>query len=74
MAEQQKGKGTKKKRPRWKVIVIEVVKWTRVPVLCVIALIGGLMIGYVYMGGKQPEDVFQVETWKHLVDLVFSAS
>ncbi|WP_248929395.1 DNA-directed RNA polymerase subunit beta [Paenibacillus hamazuiensis] len=64
----------KKLRPRWKVILWTVGKVLLVPVLCVAGLIGGLMIGYVYIGGQPVPEVFQMETWKHMVDLVFAAS
>ncbi|TBL73079.1 DNA-directed RNA polymerase subunit beta [Paenibacillus thalictri] len=81
MAEQpttkaNKAKTNKKAKPRarWKKIVWFFVKLIRVPVLCAMALVAGLYIGYVYMGGQQISDVFELQTWKHMVDLVFAAS
>jgi hypothetical protein len=43
-----------------------------VPVLCLIALIIGLHIGYGQLGGKNMADVWDFSTWKHLYDLVFA--
>lgn len=60
-------KSPKKKRSVWKTI-----RWFVIPILFVIALITGLVLGYSYIGGEEASDVFQVETWKHLVDLIFA--
>jgi hypothetical protein len=37
----------------------------------IIAILGGLTIGYVGMGHQPLGEVFKWQTWKHLVDLVF---
>lgn len=47
-------------------------KWFLIPMLFVVALVTGLIIGYSYIGGEDALEVFQMETWKHLVDLVFA--
>ncbi len=39
-------------------------------VLCAGALIIGLMIGYGVLGDGSPKDVLNVETWKHIIDVV----
>ncbi len=45
-----------------------------VPALFVVALIGGLYVGYTVLGKKPGEDVFEWHTWKHMYDLVFADS
>lgn len=47
--------------------------WLRLIVfilLCAGALIIGLMIGYGMLGDGSPKDVLNVETWKHIIDVV----
>ncbi|WP_256759167.1 DNA-directed RNA polymerase subunit beta [Cohnella sp. WQ 127256] len=48
------------------------IKLLIIPVLCIIALIVGLAIGYVILGDKPLSDVFDFNTWKHMYDLVFA--
>lgn len=43
-----------------------------IPVLCIMALIVGLAIGYTVLGDKPLSDVFDSSTWKHMYDLVFA--
>jgi hypothetical protein len=43
-----------------------------VPVLCVGGLILGLTIGYSIIGKQPVDEVFVMDTWKHLFDLVFA--
>src|SRR5699024_1962300 len=38
--------------------------------LFIVALLVGLVIGYSILGDGAPTDVFQKETWKHIIDLV----
>ena len=45
-----------------------------VPAVCVVALIGGMYIGYSVLGKRPGGDVFQWDTWKHMYDLVFAES
>lgn len=52
--------------------VWNVARWFLIPVLCIIALVVGLIIGYSYLGDEEAADVFQLETWKHLLDLIFA--
>jgi hypothetical protein len=42
-----------------------------VPVLCVGGLVLGLAIGYSIIGKQPMDEVFVMDTWKHLFDLVF---
>lgn len=55
-------------------IVWTTVKLLIIPVLCVMALILGLAVGYAVLGGKPVSEVFEVNTWKHMYDLVFAGS
>ncbi|MCZ8514849.1 DNA-directed RNA polymerase subunit beta [Paenibacillus filicis] len=65
-------KKTPKLRPRWKVILLGIIRWTWIPVACVLALFAGLALGYVYIGKQSLSDVFQAATWRHVYDLIFS--
>lgn len=64
-----------KKRPaqrRWMRYVLAALKQLAVPALCLIALCGGLVAGYVVLGGQPLSDVWKLSTWKHMFDLVFA--
>ncbi|TMV47151.1 DNA-directed RNA polymerase subunit beta [Paenibacillus mesophilus] len=63
----------RKLRRRWVRMLLWLLKVMLVPALCIIALCGGLWLGYVYIGGKDGADVWQWSTWKHLFDLVFAS-
>lgn len=43
-----------------------------IPVLCVAALIVGLAIGFSVLGDRPVSEVFDLNTWKHMYDLVFA--
>ena len=58
--------------PRWLKIVLRIFRLLLVPALCVGALIGGLIVGYVYIGGQEMSEVWKLDTWKHVFDLVFA--
>jgi hypothetical protein len=47
------------------------VKLLIIPVLCILALILGLAVGYAVLGGRPVSEVFDWNTWKHMYDLVF---
>lgn len=40
-------------------------------VLCVMALVGGAMIGYGIIGKGNPLNVFDIKTWTHIRDIVY---
>jgi cobalamin biosynthesis Mg chelatase CobN len=40
-------------------------------VLCVIALVGGAMIGYGIIGKGNPLDIFDIKTWTHIRDIIY---
>ncbi|MBB6732305.1 DNA-directed RNA polymerase subunit beta [Cohnella sp. CBP 2801] len=43
-----------------------------IPVLCIVAVFVGMAIGYVVLGKRELADVFDLNTWKHMYDLVFA--
>ncbi|MBO2944870.1 DNA-directed RNA polymerase subunit beta [Paenibacillus sp. F411] len=43
-----------------------------VPLMLLLALAGGMVVGYVVLGGGELSDALQWETWKHVYDLVFA--
>lgn len=45
-----------------------------VPLLCLIAIIGGLYIGFTVVGKQPGSEVFEWSTWRHMYDLVFADS
>ncbi|MFC7751178.1 DNA-directed RNA polymerase subunit beta [Paenibacillus thermoaerophilus] len=45
-----------------------------IPLLCLTALIAGLLIGYAVVGDQPAGDVFKWGTWQHLFDLIFADS
>jgi hypothetical protein len=65
-------KKERKSLPPWAKVIIKIIKILWIPVFCIAALFGGLIIGYVYIGDKELADVFKWDTWKHVYDLVFS--
>lgn len=75
-ATKKESKEKSKKRPKspkkWKRVVFVLTKWLSIPVLCVVALAVGLVLGYVYIGKRPMDEVYEVDTWRHLYDLVFS--
>lgn len=66
-------KPTPKGRPWYRKLkpVLRLLRILLVPILCVAALFAGLIIGYVYVGKQPLEDVWSIETWRHLFDLMF---
>jgi len=53
-------------------IVWTTVKVFIIPVLCVMALILGMAVGYHLLGSRPVSEVFELDTWKHMYDLVFA--
>ncbi len=66
-----KKKKKKKRLPLWLRIILKTLRLFVVPVLCVAAVAAGMVIGYVYIGKQEMDEVFKFETWRHLYDLVF---
>ncbi|AJY74546.1 DNA-directed RNA polymerase subunit beta [Paenibacillus beijingensis] len=61
-----------KKRRRFTVLWF--VKKSIVPLLWILGLFAGMYVGYIYLGKGNPSEVFEVSTWKHMFDLIFSDS
>lgn len=70
-ASKGKKKGKRSKLPRWARITLRILRLLLVPILCVAALIGGLILGYVYIGDQEMSEVWKIDTWKHVFDLMF---
>ena len=67
---QQKIQKRKNKKPRLRIFPI----WLRLIIvvgLSVAALAAGLMFGYGGLGGGEPRDALEWETWQHIIDIVF---
>ncbi|CDQ38328.1 MULTISPECIES: DNA-directed RNA polymerase subunit beta [Virgibacillus] len=68
-SEQKRKQKNNNKLPRLRVFPI----WLRIIVvllLCLIALVIGLMIGYGVIGDGAPVDALKKETWQHIIDIV----
>lgn len=63
---------TKKTKPKWAIIVLTILKFLRVPFLCIVALAVGLYVGYAKIGKQPAAEMLHMNTWKHLYDLVFT--
>lgn len=66
---QLKAERKKNKKPRRRIFPI----WLRIIVvliLCGVALMLGLVIGYGVIGDGVPSDALKKETWQHIVDIV----
>lgn len=49
--------------------------WLRlivIPLLCIVALLLGVMVGYGVIGEGSPFDALHKETWQHIIDIVKS--
>lgn len=68
-------KPSKRKSPAW-------IWWTRygwpvvrhliIPAVCILALLVGMAAGYTVLGDRPLSEVWEIETWKHMFDLIFS--
>lgn len=67
-----KVKKPRKRKKRWVRILLFTLRLLLIPFLCLCALYAGLVIGYVRIGGQPYSDIFDMATWKHLYELVYS--
>jgi hypothetical protein len=67
-------KKPRKRKKLWIRIILFTLRLLLVPFLCLCALYAGLVIGYVRIGGQPSSDIFDMATWKHLYELVYSNS
>ncbi|NBD26742.1 DNA-directed RNA polymerase subunit beta [Paenibacillus glycinis] len=70
-AAKEKTNVRKKRHP-----AVRALRWTLlksiVPILCVLAILGGMYIGYAVVGKQPGGDILKIETWKHMYDLIFA--
>ncbi|GIO62916.1 DNA-directed RNA polymerase subunit beta [Paenibacillus cineris] len=62
-----KAKPVVRKTARWRIVI----RWM-IPLFLLLALVGGMTFGYVFIGKQSLSDVFQWKTWQHVIDLVFA--
>lgn len=43
-----------------------------VPIFLLLALVGGMVVGYVILGKQDIGEAFKWSTWKHVFDLIFA--
>lgn len=58
----------------WLFWTLKVLRFFLVPFLCAAAVITGLIIGYAVLGEQDGSEIWSLETWKHLFDLIFAPS
>jgi hypothetical protein len=61
----------KPKKQKWRIRLIPI--WLRLVIIVAvmaIAVVAGAMFGYGILGGGNPMDVLNKETWQHILDLV----
>lgn len=63
----ENGQPARRKTARWRIVI----RWM-IPLFLVLALIGGMTVGYVVFGKQSLSDVFEWKTWQHVIDLVFA--
>ncbi|WP_235857554.1 DNA-directed RNA polymerase subunit beta [Paenibacillus albiflavus] len=71
-AGQQKKKPTKSSRPKWLRVTLRILRILFVPALFIVAIFVGLWVGYSKLGKQPSSEIFHLETWKHLFDLIFA--
>ncbi len=49
-----------------------IIQWVLIPLLLIVALGGGLAVGYVVLGKRELSEALQWSTWRHVYDLVFA--
>jgi hypothetical protein len=59
-------------RAKWVRVMLRVSRILLVPALCVLAVIAGLIVGFVYVGGQSAAEAMEWSTWQHIFDLVFA--
>ena len=77
MSDKSKSDKTKTSRksksvPAWLRQTFKALRYLLVPILCLAAVIIGVFIGYVILGGRDFADILNLSAVKHLIDLVFA--
>ena len=60
--------------PTWARVAFWLFRKSIVPIIMIVMLVVGLYAGYVILGSGPKDDVFKIETWRHLYDLIFAES
>ncbi|MCR2806766.1 DNA-directed RNA polymerase subunit beta [Paenibacillus soyae] len=60
--------------PTWARVTFWLLRKSIVPIIMIVMLVVGLYAGYTILGSGSKEDVFKIETWRHLYDLIFAES
>lgn len=71
-AQPKKKKPVQSSRPKWLRVTLRILKALVIPAIFVIVIIAGLWVGYTKLGKQPSSEIFHLETWKHLFDLVFA--
>ncbi|MEK3806924.1 DNA-directed RNA polymerase subunit beta [Bacillus sp. FSL H8-0547] len=69
--QKKKSEETSQKSPKIRIRLIPI--WLRIILLLLfmaIAVTSGAMIGYGVLGDGKPTDIFDKQTWQHVIDLV----
>jgi DNA-directed RNA polymerase subunit beta len=69
--EQQSEQAPKPKQGRW---LRTIAKFMLVPALLFFSLVTGLIIGYSVLGKSPVTEVFDLNTYKHMYDLIFAGT
>ncbi|WP_163539670.1 DNA-directed RNA polymerase subunit beta [Gracilibacillus sp. YIM 98692] len=74
--EKEEKKRRKRSRKEEKTYVRRLVPvWLKIIIILVLSLLSlliGMMIGFSVLGDGHPLDVLRVETWKHIIDIVWA--
>lgn len=65
-------KKTKSPKRQWTRTTRILLTYVGIPVLFLVFLYVGLYIGYVRLGDQPAGDIWRLETWRHMYDLVFA--
>ncbi|MEK3883927.1 DNA-directed RNA polymerase subunit beta [Paenibacillus sp. PL2-23] len=60
--------------PAWAKVAFWLLRKSIVPIIMIVMLLAGLYAGYTILGSGPKDDVFKIETWRHLYDLIFAES
>lgn len=74
-AEPEDEEGYEEERfPTWARVTFWLLRKSIVPIIMIVMLVVGLYAGYTILGNGPKDDVFQIDTWRHLYDLIFAES
>lgn len=56
----------------WTRYVWPVARHLIIPAVCLLVLFAGMAAGYTVLGGGSLSEVWELDTWKHMFDLIFA--